>query len=281
VKSYVPPWETPMIVAGAVLGTVALATILPAIRGTRASVIQAVAAGRAREASRPSRLLRGTARFTALLPLTFGLRDILARRQRALLTVLALTITVAAVVAGLIMEERFKEEDREEAAAVAATPAVIPGRVDAAGDAVPRDPITSTNPERERFRPVVHGLNGVLILLALANLLATSLLSVRERVRDFGVLRALGMTPGQVTASVVSANWVLGVGGALLGIPAGIALWRIVFALSEGGEGVYTLPNWGWTALAVAGVSLVTAIVCGLTARAAATIRVTEALRYE
>jgi putative ABC transport system permease protein len=52
------------------------------------------------------------------------------------------------------------------------------------------------------------------------------LLTTRERARDIAILKALGMTPGQVSAMVTTSAGVLGVVGALLGIPAGIALYR-------------------------------------------------------
>lgn len=53
----------------------------------------------------------------------------------------------------------------------------------------------------------------------------TLLLNTRERVRDIAILKALGMTPREVTGMVVTSACVLGVVGALLGIPAGIALY--------------------------------------------------------
>jgi putative ABC transport system permease protein len=67
-----------------------------------------------------------------------------------------------------------------------------------------------------------------LILGAIAGLgvFNTLLLTTRERVRDIAILKALGMTPGQVTAMVTASAAVLGFVGASLGIPAGIGLYR-------------------------------------------------------
>src|SRR2546422_915214 len=67
-----------------------------------------------------------------------------------------------------------------------------------------------------------------LILGAIAGLgvFNTLLLTTRERVRDIAILKALGMTPGQVTAMVTASAGVLGLVGGLLGIPAGIGLSR-------------------------------------------------------
>ncbi len=44
------------------------------------------------------------------------------------------------------------------------------------------------------------------------------LLTTRERVRDIAILKALGMTPGQVTAMVIASAGVLGLVGGVLGI---------------------------------------------------------------
>ena len=67
-----------------------------------------------------------------------------------------------------------------------------------------------------------------LILGAIAGLgvFNALLLTTRERVRDIAILKAIGMTPGQVMAMVTASAGVLGFVGALLGIPAGIGLYR-------------------------------------------------------
>ncbi len=52
------------------------------------------------------------------------------------------------------------------------------------------------------------------------------LLSTRERARDIAILKVLGMTPGEISAMVTTSAAVLGVVGALLGVPAGIGLYK-------------------------------------------------------
>jgi len=52
------------------------------------------------------------------------------------------------------------------------------------------------------------------------------LLTTRERAHDIAILKALGMTPRQVSVMVTASAGVLGAVGALLGIPAGIALYN-------------------------------------------------------
>src|SRR5262245_3192861 len=50
------------------------------------------------------------------------------------------------------------------------------------------------------------------------------LMSVYERIREFGVLRALGLRPRQLVWMVLLESFLLTVGGALLGIAAGVSL---------------------------------------------------------
>ena len=62
---------------------------------------------------------------------------------------------------------------------------------------------------RHEWRPVIAGLNAVLFSIAGINLLSSQLLSIRERHRDFAVLKAVGFTPWQIVASVFSGSAVL------------------------------------------------------------------------
>lgn len=80
----------------------------------------------------------------------------------------------------------------------------------------------------------------VLVVIAAAGLFNTVLLSTRERLRDTAILKALGMTPGQVVAMVMSTALALGVIGGILGVPAGVAIFRaLITALNVStGNGV-------------------------------------------
>jgi ABC-type antimicrobial peptide transport system permease subunit len=51
------------------------------------------------------------------------------------------------------------------------------------------------------------------------------LLSVRERIGDYGVLKAIGFTPRQISSTVVTAHAALAVVAALLAVPLGIGLY--------------------------------------------------------
>lgn len=79
----------------------------------------------------------------------------------------------------------------------------------------------------------------------------TVVLNTRERRRDLGMLKSIGMTPGQVTVMVVTSMAALGALGGLLGIPFGIIAHRLVVpAMANGAQvdfpdfmlDVYPLP---------------------------------------
>ena len=73
---------------------------------------------------------------------------------------------------------------------------------------------------------LVTALAVVLGAIAGLGVFNTLLLTTRERVGDIAILKALGMTPGQVSAMVITSACVLGVVGSILGIPAGIVLYN-------------------------------------------------------
>ena len=52
------------------------------------------------------------------------------------------------------------------------------------------------------MRPIVYGSSALLVAVGLVNLLTTLLLVTRERARDFGILKAIGLTPRGVLGVV-------------------------------------------------------------------------------
>ncbi|HWD81714.1 MAG TPA: FtsX-like permease family protein [Kribbella sp.] len=65
----------------------------------------------------------------------------------------------------------------------------------------------------------------------------TVVLNTRERRRDLGMLKSIGMTPTQVTAMVVTSMTALGAVGGLLGIPLGVIAHRLVVpAMANGAQ---------------------------------------------
>lgn len=78
----------------------------------------------------------------------------------------------------------------------------------------------------------------MLVAVAALGVLNSVVLDTRERVRDIGVHRALGMTPKQTIVMVVSSVLVTGVVGAAIGVPAGVALHGAVMPAMEKSGGI-------------------------------------------
>nr|WP_232328516.1 FtsX-like permease family protein [Kibdelosporangium sp. MJ126-NF4] len=115
----------------------------------------------------------------------------------------------------------------------------------------------------------------------------TVLLNARERRRDLGMLKSIGMTPRQVTVMMVTSMGALGVVGGLVGLPLGVAVHQVVApAMAHAAQAdavdvlmdVYRLP-----VLAVlAVVGLVIAVLGALIpARGAARISIAAVLHNE
>jgi len=71
-------------------------------------------------------------------------------------------------------------------------------------------------------------LTVLLIAVAALGVLNTSVLQIRERAHDLGVFKAIGMTPRQTLAMVVSSAAAIGVIAGLIAIPAGVTLHRFL-----------------------------------------------------
>jgi putative ABC transport system permease protein len=68
----------------------------------------------------------------------------------------------------------------------------------------------------------------MLVVTAGMGVLNAVVLDTRERVHDLGVAKALGMTPKQTVSMVVASVVVVGLIGGAIGVPAGIALQKII-----------------------------------------------------
>jgi putative ABC transport system permease protein len=112
-------------------------------------------------------------------------------------------------------------------------------------------------------------------------LVAVVLLSVRERIRDLGVLKAIGLTPAQLTSSLFGAQGLLATFAALLSIPLGIGLYLGVLGLTSGTVHGAVLAPWWHVALVPVAVAAAVATTTSIPARLAAAVPVAEAVRYE
>ena len=129
---------------------------------------------------------------------------------------------------------------------------------------------------------VFNALVGVAIFASLFGIINTLSMSVIERTREIGVLRALGSTRWQIRRTIADESLVIALIGAVMGIAIGAGLgWALLKGLSFGIPGVtYTPPVATMVGVAIAAVvlGLIAAI---LPARRAARLDVVDALSYE
>ncbi|MFE4482413.1 ABC transporter permease, partial [Kitasatospora sp. NPDC056789] len=112
----------------------------------------------------------------------------------------------------------------------------------------------------------------------------TLLLTIRERRRDLGMLKSIGMTPRQVvTMTITSVAW-QGVVSALIGVPAGILAHRLLIE----NVGSILFPEWTmdvWSAPLLTGVGVAGVAIAVLgalvPARSAARLPIAEVLHNE
>ncbi len=138
--------------------------------------------------------------------------------------------------------------------------------------------------EVQQLQLTMLGLTAVLALIALVSVFNAAVMGVRERFRDFGTLKTVGLTPAQVMVTILAGTSALAVLAALIGIPAGIAFTQILLnaiARSVGFGSIPTSINWAWLALVVPGVVGIALLGSFLPSRWAAQVSIAEVLRYE
>ncbi|MGW7439282.1 FtsX-like permease family protein [Streptomyces sp. NPDC054849] len=124
----------------------------------------------------------------------------------------------------------------------------------------------------------------LLSVVASLGVFNTVLLGVRERRRDLGMLKSIGMTPRQVVVMTVTSVVGVGAAGGLLGVPLGALAHRLVVdnvgvvAFPESMKNVWDAPQ--LTGLLLAGVAI--AVLGALVpARSAARMTIAAALHTE
>ena len=90
---------------------------------------------------------------------------------------------------------------------------------------------------------IFYAIVGVAIIASLFGIVNTLTMSVLERTREIGILRALGASRGQVRRSITDESLVIGLIGALLGICVGTGLgYALLKGLASGVPGVEYRP---------------------------------------
>ncbi len=140
--------------------------------------------------------------------------------------------------------------------------------------------LDAINKQVDQILMMFYGLLAMSVIISIFGIVNTLVLSVHERTREIGMLRAIGATRRQLGQMVRYESVITAVIGGVLGTLVGIAM-SYVLVTQIGGDGlVFSLP---WLQL---GVFLILAVVVGvvaavLPARRAADTRILEAIQYE
>ena len=125
---------------------------------------------------------------------------------------------------------------------------------------------------------LLYVLLSLAIVISLLGIVNTLILTVFERTRELGMLRAIGMTRRQVRTMIRHEAIITALLGAALGIPVGIVLALMV------GEAIkypaFTIP-WGTIIVFVIAAIVVGLLAAIFPARRAGRLNVLEALQYE
>jgi putative ABC transport system permease protein len=240
--------STVAVVAVVALAVAATATLLPAVRAARTSTVPALADA-ARLPRRRGWLVAISARLP--VPLLLALRLAGRRPRRILLSVFSVAVTVSGIVAVLIVHAH---DDQRFAASTLADPRI------------------------ERLNEVLMVFTVALVALAAVNALLITWATVVDARRSSAVARALGATPGQVSAGLSGAQVLPALIGALLGIPGGFGL---VNAVRHNASSVVTTPPIWWLVAVVIGTVAAVAALTAVPARIGARRSVAVVLQTE
>jgi putative ABC transport system permease protein len=140
-----------------------------------------------------------------------------------------------------------------------------------------------TDTQEQSINPLLNLLYVLLalsVIVSLFGIVNTLVLSVFERTRELGMLRAVGMTRRQVRRMIRHESVITAMIGATLGIVLGIALGGLTTGALRSEGLVFSVPVGSLVVFAVIGViaGMVAAI---FPARRAARLNVLDALQYE
>jgi ABC-type antimicrobial peptide transport system permease subunit len=238
------------IAALAIIPVLLISAILATLKSTRFSVLQTIRAGTSLHPSR-SNLTKFISRLNLPLPIMLGLKDLLARRKRFLWLMYTIAITGTVVVVTLSLQANINAR-----------------------------PFGSDIPKEVPM--LFYTLDLVLMLIMFTALIAVALLSVGERTREFGILKAIGFTPQQLSSSLIGTHAVLAAIASIASIPLGIGLYYFLYLIASGTtDDAGQIAPWWWLAMIPVGITLFTAIATIIPARNAAKMSAVSAIRYE
>jgi putative ABC transport system permease protein len=224
-----------LCVALAVSLAVSLASsIVPAIRAARSSTVSALADS-ARPVRRHGVLISLSRRLP--VPALFGLRLAVRRPRRTLLSAAGIAVTVCGITALLTFRATVR--------------AVLSGMSNAG----------LPDPAISRDEQMLAVITIALVILAAISAILTAWATVLDARRASALMRALGATSRQVSAGLAAAQVLSALPGAIVGVPLGIALVRVLSkATAVGNPSVLSLvATVIGTLVVVAGLTIIPA----------------------
>jgi putative ABC transport system permease protein len=131
-----------------------------------------------------------------------------------------------------------------------ANPAAVRGGLDTALQPYPNVDVQDQTEFNQQQQQQIDALLGIItallllaIIIALVGIVNTLALSIFERTREIGLLRAVGMSRRQVRGMIRWEAVVISVFGAVMGVGLGIFFgWALVKALQDQGISVFSIP---------------------------------------
>ncbi|GAB2753067.1 ABC transporter permease [Nocardioides pakistanensis] len=146
------------------------------------------------------------------------------------------------------------------------------------------DPAEFAEQQKEQidfFLNIIYALLGLAVIIAVLGIVNTLALSVIERTREIGLLRAVGLSRSQLRRMVRLESVIVAVLGAVLGVVMGIAFGvALQQAIADQGIDVLAIP-WGRLLLFVVVAALVGVLAAVFPARRAARLDVLRAISAE
>lgn len=131
------------------------------------------------------------------------------------------------------------------------------------------------------FLYIIYALLGLAVIIAVLGIINTLALSVIERTREVGLLRAVGLSRRQLRRMVRLESVAIAVLGAVLGVVMGIAFGiALQRAIADQGVDVLSIPGWQLATFVVL-AALAGVLAAVLPARRAARLNVLDAISTE
>ncbi|MER6996985.1 FtsX-like permease family protein [Streptomyces sp. NPDC000410] len=151
----------------------------------------------------------------------------------------------------------------------------------------PKDATDTANAFALTMVSLATALTVMLGTVAALGVFNTVVLNTRERRRDLGMLKSIGMTPRQVIVMMLTSMAALGVAGGLLGIPLGVAAHRLIVPVAVEAANIdipdFLMDVWHAPSLILLALTGTVLALLGafVPSRSAARLTIAEALRNE